>query len=105
VKTLVILGSTGSIGTQALDVIRHVPGVELTGLSGFSNMALLAEQANEFTPPYLAVPSDEKRTELMGMLHYSPTVFVGDDGLIELVTVPMAILLVAIVGTAALSPL
>ena len=104
-KSLVILGSTGSIGTQALDVIRHVPGYRLTGLSGFSNMALLAEQANEFMPPYLAVPSDDKRTELMGMLHYSPTIFVEDTGLIELVTVPMSILLVAIVGTAALPPM
>jgi 1-deoxy-D-xylulose-5-phosphate reductoisomerase len=104
-KRVVILGATGSIGTQALDVIRHVPGLQLTGVSGFSNMALLAQQANEFRPQYLAVPSQQKRIELMSFLTYSPTIFIEHQGLIDLVNVPMDILLVAIVGTAALPPM
>ena len=104
-KQLVILGSTGSIGTQALDVIRAFPDFfELKGISGFSNMDLLAKQVNEFKPSYVAVSTDNKRRELQDQLAYSPTIFVGDSGLLELVDVGMDMLLVAIVGTAALSP-
>ena len=98
-KQLVILGSTGSIGTQALDVIRAFPDFfELKGISGFSNMDLLAKQVNEFKPSYVAVSTDNKRRELQDQLAYSPTIFVGDSGLLELVDVGMDMLLVAIVG-------
>ena len=105
-KQIVILGSTGSIGTQALDVVRSFPeAFKVKGLSGFSNMILLAKQANEFQPSFLVVPTDDARKTLMALLVYSPTIFVGDSGLLELVDVGMDILLVAIVGTtAALSP-
>ena len=104
-KQIVILGSTGSIGTQALDVVRSFPeAFKVKGLSGFSNMILLAKQANEFQPSFLVVPTDDARKALMAHLAYSPTIFVGDSGLLELVDVGMDILLVAIVGTAALAP-
>ena len=102
-KNIVILGSTGSIGTQALDVIRAFPkNFKLMGITGHSNMKLLSDQANEFKPPFLVVPSETKKNELN--LLYSPTIFIGDEGLLNLVTQPMHILLVAVVGTAALAP-
>ena len=59
---------------------------------------------NESKPSYVAVSTDNKRRELQDQLAYSPTIFVGDSGLLELVDVGMDMLLVAIVGTAALSP-
>ena len=57
-----------------------------------------------FKPNYIAVPTTQIRDDLLSQLNYQPKVFVGEAGLIELVDVPMAILLVAIVGTAALPP-
>jgi 1-deoxy-D-xylulose-5-phosphate reductoisomerase len=104
-KALVILGVTGSIGTQALDILREFPEkFQLKGMSGHSNVALLSAIANEFTPSYIAVSSNKNRQDLMAELTYSPTIFVGDAGLIELMDVGMDQLLVAIVGTAALPP-
>lgn len=104
-RSVVILGSTGSIGTQALDVARAFPDLfHIQGLTGHNNVQLLAEQANEFKPSTLVVPSDKKKTELLSHLTYAPEVLVGESGLVELMDVPMDMLLVAIVGTAALPP-
>ena len=104
-QSLIILGSTGSIGTQALDVIRAFPEYfDVLGLTGHQNIQLLAKQAIEFTPPYLVVPTEDKKNELASLLSYVPDILVGDRGLTELMTFPMDILLVAIVGTAALPP-
>ena len=57
-------------------------------------------------PDFIAVPTTQIRDDLLSQLKLliTPKVFVGEAGLIELVDVPMAILLVAIVGTAALPP-
>ena len=104
-RDVIILGVTGSIGTQAIDVIRAFPeSFKLKGMSGYSNVAVMTEIANEFQPNYIAVPTTQIRDDLLSQLNYQPKVFVGEAGLIELVDVPMAILLVAIVGTAALPP-
>ena len=67
-------------------------------------MVLLAKQANEFQPSFLVVQPMMHVKALMALLVYSPTIFVGDSGLLELVDVGMDILLVVIVGTACLSP-
>ena len=104
-RSVIILGSTGSIGTQALDVARAFPDeFKITGLTGHSNVQLLAKQANEFFPAYLVVPTEQKKQEISSLLTYEPAILVGDKGLIELMAIPMDILLVAIVGTAALPP-
>lgn len=65
-STIVILGSTGSIGTQALDVVRANPGrFTVAGLSaGGSNLALLAQQAAAFSVPVIAIANPKKTDEL-----------------------------------------
>jgi 1-deoxy-D-xylulose-5-phosphate reductoisomerase len=59
-----ILGSTGSIGTQTLDVIRHLPGrFRVVGLAAKNNVDLLADQVAEFHVPYVAVDGSSQRIE------------------------------------------
>ena len=102
-RDIVILGVTGSIGTQALDVIRAFPDAfRLKGISGYKNVSLLKDIALEFKPQYIAVANDDTSSSLLLELDYKPTLFVGDKGLVELMDVGMDQLLVAIVGTAAL---
>ena len=58
-KRLVILGSTGSIGTQALDIVRRMPDrFEIVGLAAHSNADLLARQANEFHVPSVSIGTE-----------------------------------------------
>ena len=105
IRRVVILGSTGSIGTQALDVARAFPELfSIQGLSCFSNIDAFISQVNEFKPPFVAVSTDAQKQQLLNTVRYSPTVFVGDSGLVDLVSVDMDLLLVAIVGTAVLPP-
>lgn len=104
-KKVVVLGATGSIGTQTMDVIRAFPDhFSLSGMSGYSNIDGLIRHANEFTPPVICVPSDDAKHRLLAEISYKPTICVGDQGLIDLVQVDMDILVVAIVGTVALKP-
>ena len=104
-RSVVVLGSTGSIGTQALEIIQAFPDLfELTGMSCFSNIDLFARQVSQFKPNYVSVSSEAQKVQLLNMISYQPTVFVGEKGLIDLVQVDLDILLVAIVGTAALPP-
>ncbi|THB64961.1 MAG: 1-deoxy-D-xylulose-5-phosphate reductoisomerase, partial [Desulfovibrio sp.] len=82
-RSIVVLGSTGSIGRNALDVIsRHMDRFMVLGLAGARNIALLAEQAARFKPPYLAVLDANRAKELRDMLPagYSPEILVGPDG-------------------------
>ncbi len=104
-RNIVILGSTGSIGTQALDVIRAFPqDFSLQGISAYSNLTTLIDQVNEFKPPFVCVSTPDQQQQLLQYIDYKPTIFVGEPGLVELATVSMDVLLVAIVGTAALAP-
>ncbi|MEK9727069.1 MAG: 1-deoxy-D-xylulose-5-phosphate reductoisomerase, partial [Candidatus Margulisiibacteriota bacterium] len=104
-RDLIILGVTGSIGTQALDVIRAFPDqFNLKGMSGYSNINLMAKIAMEFRPEFIVVSDDVRKHDLIRQLTYDPIVFVGETGLIELMDESMDLLLVAIVGTAALPP-
>ncbi len=82
-RSIVVLGSTGSIGRNALDVIsRHKDRFMVLGLAGARNISLLAEQAARFQPPYLAVLDANGAKELRDMLPagYSPEILVGPDG-------------------------
>ncbi|HEV2474737.1 MAG TPA: 1-deoxy-D-xylulose-5-phosphate reductoisomerase, partial [Chthonomonadales bacterium] len=59
-KRIAILGSTGSIGAQVLDVVRRLPGrFEVVGLAANANTALLAQQADEFRVPCVCIGSGE----------------------------------------------
>ena len=61
----------------------------------------LQSRPMNFFPAYLVVPTEQKKQEISSLLTYEPAILVGDKGLIELMAIPMDILLVAIVGTAA----
>lgn len=102
---MAILGSTGSIGRQTLDVIASQPELEACALAAGSNWRLLAGQARQFSPELLAVASAEGAEALRRELPDGPEVLSGADALTDLVrrTCP-DVLLSGVVGTAGLTP-
>ena len=67
-KSLTILGSTGSIGTQALDIVRNRPAdFKVLGLSAGKNFELLVDQIKEFKPSFVTILSDKNKTELKSL--------------------------------------
>ena len=104
-KNVVLLGSTGSIGTSTAKVAEDLPeDIRLVGLAAGGNDALLAEQAKQFQPELVSISSPEKAEGLRSKLD-GIRVASGEEGLIELATLPSAdIVLIAIVGTAGLQP-
>ena len=104
-KNVVLLGSTGSIGTSTAKVAEDLPeDIRLVGLAAGGNDALLAEQAKQFKPEMISISSPEKEEGLRSQLD-GIRVASGEEGLIELATLPSAdIVLIAIVGTAGLQP-
>ena len=105
-KKIAILGSTGSIGTQTLDVVRNNGDIEVLGLSAGSNIKLLEEQIREFRPRVAAVWSEKKARELKEKVADTDTKVVsGMDGLIELAVLDgTEILVTAIVGMIGIRP-
>jgi len=105
-KRVVLLGSTGSIGTSTCKVAQDLPGdVELVGLAAGRNVSLLREQVNGFSPRAVSVMDREAANELANEYGGIPEVYCGSDGLIELATMKEAdIVLIAIVGIAGLEP-
>lgn len=103
---MVLLGSTGSIGCSTLEVARQIPDrVELVGLAANSSVGKLAEQVRETGVKHVALADVTKETELRALLPNGVTIYVGNEGLIELATLSGAdVVLVAIVGTAGLEP-
>lgn len=101
-----ILGSTGSIGTSALDVARtHADRIEVVGIAAATNVALMAKQVLEFRPRAVGMASGAAMDKLRAVLGGSPAEIcgVGNDGLIELATHPdVDVVLCASSGTAAL---
>ena len=103
-KSLIILGSTGSIGTQALDVCRR-DGYKVTALAAGSNIKLLEEQAREFKPSLVAVFNEEKAKELkIKLADTDIKVLCGIDGVCEAAQFDGDIVLNSIVGIAGLRP-
>ena len=101
-KKLIILGSTGSIGTQTLDVVRHYKDkFEVVGLACNSNIELLKKQIDEFKPKYVAV-SDEKAAEKLSATSFQ--LFSGDIAVINLCMMECDIVVNALVGVEGLSP-
>ena len=105
-KKIAILGSTGSIGTQTLDVVRANDDLEIVGLSAGNNIDKLEEQIREFHPVLASVQSEEKAADLRQRLRDMDIKIVsGMDGLIEVATEPQAeILVTAVVGMLGLRP-
>lgn len=105
-KTIAILGSTGSIGTQTLEVVRENGDIQVAALSAGANITLLEKQIREFHPRLVAVWDKEKATELKTKVaDLNVEVVSGMDGLLELAVLPEAdILVTAIVGMIGIRP-
>lgn len=109
-RRLVILGSTGSVGQAALDVVRHLreagTAIEVVGLSAHSNVPLLIEQIREVRPAAVAVGTPEAADVLRAALpEWRGNVVAGPDGLAALASGTDAdLVLVAVVGIAGLPP-
>jgi 1-deoxy-D-xylulose-5-phosphate reductoisomerase len=105
-KNVVLLGSTGSIGTSTIKVAEDLPGqIRLIGLAAGGNTDLLLAQTRKHQPSVISINDPAKAKELQTALGDSTRVLCGNDGLLKLATLPEAdIVLIAIVGTAGLQP-
>ncbi|MBO5278284.1 MAG: 1-deoxy-D-xylulose-5-phosphate reductoisomerase [Lachnospiraceae bacterium] len=105
-KKIAILGSTGSIGTQTLEVVRANGDIEVTALAAGSNITLLEQQIREFKPYLVCVWDEEKAEELRIKTADLPVKIVsGMEGLLEVATEPKSsILVTAIVGMIGIRP-
>ncbi len=81
-KKILVLGSTGSIGTQTLDVVRHYPDrFEVVGLCANSSYELLNKQINEFSPKYVGLGNSSLADKLIAP---SSKTYLGEDGIIDM---------------------
>src|SRR5262245_57346464 len=105
-KNVVLLGSTGSIGTSTIKVVEDLPDkLRLVGLAAGNNADLLIEQTKKHQPEAISIFDPKKSAELQKTVSAATKVFSGSEGLINLATLPSAdIVLIAIVGTAGLQP-
>lgn len=102
-----IFGSTGSIGTQTLEVIRlNSDKFFVECLTAYSNTALLIEQIKEFRPKQVCVGPEIDKKALLGACNYSLEIYEGTEGLSELASSnALDIVMMAIVGFSAFPPL
>ena len=105
-KKIAILGSTGSIGTQTLDVVRVNGDIQVMGISAGRNITKLEEQAREFSPKLVAVWDEKAAEDLKVRLHDTDIKIVsGMEGLLELASMEeVEILVTAIVGMLGIRP-
>lgn len=104
-KKISILGSTGSIGTQALEVIRGLDNIEVVGLTANTNIDLLEKQIKEFKPKKVAVNDKKNAYILKKRLNSSIEVLAGIEGLCEIATLQeVNIVLTSVVGNVGLIP-
>ncbi|WPX07962.1 1-deoxy-D-xylulose-5-phosphate reductoisomerase [Anaerocellum danielii] len=102
-KKICILGSTGSIGVQTIDVVKKL-GIKVVGLSAHKNVELLIKQARDLNPDILCI-GDEKYYTLLKENFPDKIVVTGEEGLISIATYPAADLIVnALVGISGLVP-
>jgi 1-deoxy-D-xylulose-5-phosphate reductoisomerase len=106
--TLSILGSTGSIGKNVLDVVRRYPGrFRVVGLAAGRNVELLAAQAREFAPEWVSVGDPDRVSALRELLpsRYRDRVLCGEEGNCALAALPEITMVVsALVGSVGLLP-
>lgn len=105
-KKIAILGSTGSIGTQTLEIVRENKDIEVLGLAAGNNIALLEKQIREFQPVKVAVWSDDKALQLkQNIADLNVEVLTGMNGLLEIAAMDgTEILVTAIVGMIGIRP-
>lgn len=105
-KKIAILGSTGSIGTQTLDIVNKNEDLQVVGLAAGSNISMLEEQIRRFHPKLAAVGNEEKAKELREKVKDTDCKIAGGmDGLLELAAMEESeILVTAIVGMIGIRP-
>ena len=105
-KNVSILGSTGSIGTQTLDVIRRNADINVVALAAGTRVADLAEQVREFKPQLVCIGKEELVSELKTLIgDMDVKIVCGDEGLIEAATIESAeIVVTAVVGMMGITP-
>lgn len=97
-KKLVILGSTGSIGRNTLEIIRRYPeNFKVIGLAAGSNLAMLAKQVQEFKPEYAALYDHKKHTALKNRLP-GTEILSGEQGLKDMACIPQADIIVSAIS-------
>lgn len=105
-KKIAILGSTGSIGTQTLDIVREQGDIQVVAMAGGSNISLLEAQMREFRPSLVSVWDEKKAKELRtNTKDLSIKIVSGMEGLLEVSVIPESeILVTAIVGMLGIRP-
>ena len=105
-KKIGILGSTGSIGTQTLEIVRSNPDLQVIALAAGSNVSLMEQQVREFHPMLAVMGSEEAATDLKNRIaDTDPRVSAGMEGMLELAILPqMEVLVTAIVGMIGIRP-
>ncbi len=105
-KTIAVLGSTGSIGTQTLEVARANGDLKIAALAAGRNVKLLEKQIREFSPRVVAVWEEEAAKELKtAVSDLDVKIVTGMDGLIEISILPeVEVLVTAIVGMIGIRP-
>ena len=106
VKCVSILGSTGSIGRQSLDIISRLPSVKVAALTAGTSVERMAQQCRTFRPELAVMASEEAARQLSDLIQDLPTrVSWGEEGLIEAATIPSAdCVITAVVGMVGLKP-
>ncbi|OGS21545.1 MAG: 1-deoxy-D-xylulose-5-phosphate reductoisomerase [Elusimicrobia bacterium RIFOXYA2_FULL_39_19] len=106
-KNLVILGSTGSIGIQALEVARHLKSeIKVTGISSYSNINLLQQQIKEFKPSVVCTGNETDATYLRKKYKKNIEILSGNNGLSVMASYSEAdIVLISVVGAVGIYPL
>ena len=105
-KKIGILGSTGSIGTQTLEIVRSNPDLQVIALAAGSNVSLMEQQVREFHPMLAVMGSEEVAADLKNRIADTDTrVSAGMEGMLELAILPqMEVLVTAIVGMIGIRP-
>lgn len=106
VKCVSILGSTGSIGRQSLDIISRLPEVKVAALTAGTSVQRMAEQCREFIPELAVMATEAAAKELSALVHDLPIrVEWGETGLLEAASLPKAdCVITAVVGMVGLKP-
>ena len=105
-KKIAILGSTGSIGTQTLDIVREQGDIQVVAMAAGSNISLLEAQMREFKPSLVSVWDEKKASELRtNTKDLGIKIVSGMEGLLEVSVIPESeILVTAIVGMLGIRP-
>ncbi len=105
-RTISILGSTGSIGTQTLDVVKHLGNIKVAGLTGNQNVKLMEKQYYQYRPSKIAMMDIGRALQLRERLVAEPvTVLWGMEGLMEIASMKdVDMVVTSVVGNVGIEP-